>query len=57
MSIPSHQLVNGELRREQDGITARCVCGWVSGGHFTSLAAAAAFRDHQEKATEPQPVN
>lgn len=53
----SHGLVGGTLRREEDGITARCQCGWVSRGHFSSLAASAAFRDHQEKATEPQPVD
>lgn len=56
MAIPSHTLTEG-LQRDQDGITARCTCGWVSRGHFTSLMASAAFREHQEQATRPQPVD
>lgn len=56
MSIPSHTLRDG-LERDLDGITARCTCGWVSRGHFTSLAASAAFRDHQEQAAKPQPAD
>lgn len=47
-STTGHELVNKNLTRDCQGITARCKCGWVSGGHFTSLAASAAFMDHQE---------
>lgn len=41
------------LTREGRGITARCKCGWVSGGHFTSLAASAALQDHKERCGQP----
>lgn len=44
-----HELEDGTLQREGSGITARCKCGWVSAGHFSSLTASAAFRDHQEQ--------
>lgn len=47
-----HKLVDNTLVREQRGITARCVCGWVSGGHFTSLSASAAMQDHKERCGE-----
>lgn len=47
-----HKLVDGTLKRDDKGITARCDCGWVSGGHFTSLAASAAMMDHQEQEAE-----
>lgn len=57
MGIPSHLLVDGILTCEQAGITARCECGWTSRGHFSSLAASAAFREHQEKAALPQPAD
>lgn len=50
--MDDHKLVDGTLKREDAGITARCECGWVSGGHFTSLGASAAFLDHQEKCAE-----
>jgi hypothetical protein len=56
MSTASHSL-NGGLNRDESGITAKCTCGWVSRGHFTSLAASAAFRDHVEAAAKPQPVD
>lgn len=46
--MAEHKLVDDTLTREGNGITARCVCGWVSTGHFSSFAASAAFRDHQE---------
>jgi hypothetical protein len=46
--LPGHRLVDDTLTREQDGILARCTCGWSSGGHFSSMAASAAFREHQE---------
>lgn len=43
-----HQLVDGTLKTERGGITARCECGWVSAGHFSSFAASVAFQGHQE---------
>ena len=54
--MPSHSLIDGTLTRGPDGIDARCTCGWRSLGHFSSLAASAAFREHQEEATKPQPA-
>jgi len=45
-----HQLVDGILVREDDEIIARCTCGWASGGHFTTLAASAAFKEHRDAA-------
>lgn len=57
MSIPSHMLRDGALTRDEAGITAQCECGWVSRGHFSSLAASAAFRAHVEDAQKPQPVD
>ena len=47
--MAEHKLVDGALKREGDGITARCECGWVSAGHFSSLAASAAMQDHKEQ--------
>ena len=50
-----HKLVDNCVRvvRDKDGkaqgITARCECGWVSGGHFSGMGASAAFMDHQEQ--------
>lgn len=44
-----HELVDGTLTRSASGIAAICTCGWRSAGHFTSLAASCAFRDHQEQ--------
>jgi len=46
--MQKHQLVDGTLKRDEGGITARCVCGWTS-SHWSSLSASAAFRDHQEE--------
>jgi hypothetical protein len=43
-----HRLVDDTLTRDADGITARCTCGWESRGHFSSMAASALFREHQE---------
>lgn len=45
-----HRLINDTLTVERDkgGIFARCVCGWHSGPHFTSLSASSAFEDHKE---------
>lgn len=47
-----HQLVDKTLVTERGGITARCVCGWVSSGHFSSLGASAAFQDHKEQCSQ-----
>lgn len=44
-----HELAGGGLlTRGPKGIDAVCVCGWFSKGHFTSLSASAAFREHQD---------
>lgn len=50
--MAEHRLIDGALKRTMDGIAARCECGWVSAGHFSSLAASAAFRDHQDTADQ-----
>lgn len=57
MGIPAHNLQDGELKRDENGIVARCQCGWVSGGHFSSLAASAAHREHVENCQKPQPAD
>lgn len=46
-----HKLVDGTLKREPNAIVARCQCGWSS-HHFTSLAASAAFQEHQEQCAD-----
>lgn len=46
--MSEHKLVSGSLVRQESGIVARCECGWASGGHFSSFAASAAFREHKE---------
>ena len=46
--MAEHKLVGGTLTRNEDGIVARCTCGWSS-AHFSSMAASAAFQDHQER--------
>ena len=48
---PRHCLTDETLTREADGIMARCTCSWSSRGHFSSMAASAAFREHQETAS------
>lgn len=53
--MANHKLIGGTLKREADQIVARCECGWIS-RHFTSLAASAAFMDHQERAGEAVPA-
>jgi hypothetical protein len=49
-----HELVNGTLTREDDGIMARCTCGWSTRGRFSSFAASASFQEHQEQADKPK---
>ena len=52
--MSTHKLVNGTLTHDTGGgIVARCTCGWSS-EHFSSMAASAAFMDHQER-NEPTP--
>jgi hypothetical protein len=55
--MTEHKLVNDTLTREKDGIAARCVCGWASLAHFTSLAASVAFQDHQKATVKAQIIN
>lgn len=45
--MPDHRLIDGTLITDSAGITARCECGWVSGGYFSSLLASAAFAHHK----------
>lgn len=47
--MTEHKLIDNTVKREKEGIAARCQCGWVSGGHFSSLGASAAMQDHREK--------
>jgi len=42
----NHKLEDDTLRVEPSGIVARCVCGWVSAGHFSSMTASSAMMDH-----------
>lgn len=43
-----HQLVDDTLYCEEGGIIGRCTCGWDTGHRFSSMAASAAFADHQD---------
>lgn len=47
--MTNHKLVDDTLVRERDGIVTRCTCGWVSGGHFSSMGASAALIIHKEE--------
>jgi hypothetical protein len=47
--VVNHELIDGTLVTEKGGIFARCVCGWVSGPHISSIVASAAFMDHQNE--------
>lgn len=49
-----HELEDGTLKRDGKAIVARCKCGWSS-SHFSSLAASAAFQDHQETCAKEPP--
>lgn len=53
--MTEHRLVNDTLVHESGGIVARCVCGWSSGGHFSSMGASAAMMDHKEKCERQRP--
>ena len=50
MANKPHILEAGALSVERDGIMAKCVCGWISRGHFSSMGASVAFMNHQEQA-------
>lgn len=52
--MTEHKLVDETLKRESTGIAARCECGWVSAGHFSSLGASAAMQDHKEQCAAQQ---
>lgn len=49
-----HELVDNTLCFEREksgtakGIIGRCTCGWSTGYRFSSFAASAALREHQE---------
>jgi len=51
--LDRHWLMGETLTREHDGILARCICGWTSRGHFSSMAASAAFQNHLDDMTRP----
>lgn len=44
-----HALVDDTLTVEAGGIEARCICGWVSSDHFSSMAASVAFQQHKDE--------
>lgn len=46
--MAEHKLINGTLVVTQDGVVAKCSCGWVSRPCFTSMTASCLFMDHQE---------
>lgn len=46
--LTPHELVDGTLYVEGDGIIGRCTCGWNTGKRFSSFTASAAFQDHLE---------
>ena len=50
--MAEHRLEGGTLNADDDGVKARCTCGWSSGARFSSAAASVAFRDHQEEAAK-----
>jgi hypothetical protein len=45
-----HRLIGNTLKADEDGIYAKCTCGWVSRPCFSSLIASNEFCDHQEEA-------
>jgi len=47
----AHGLVDDTLVIETNGVRATCECGWSSRGHFSGMAASAAFRQHLEDVT------
>lgn len=46
----AHELIDGSLVVEADGVVARCVCGWTSGPRFSGMIASNAFNEHKENA-------
>jgi len=51
--MSEHKLIGGKLVKESEGVVARCVCGWVSGGHFSGFSASAAMMEHQDEHSGP----
>lgn len=49
---PKHVLVGKTLVIEDEGIFARCVCGWSSRARISSFSASLAFAEHVENADE-----
>jgi hypothetical protein len=45
-----HRLIGNTLKADEDGVYAKCICGWVSRPCFSSLIASNEFCDHQEEA-------
>jgi hypothetical protein len=43
-----HELVGNEVVATENGVTARCTCGWSSGYRFSGMVASALFRQHLE---------
>jgi len=46
--MTEHRLIDDTLTIEEDGVHARCICGWDSGGRFSSMVASVAFAEHCE---------
>jgi hypothetical protein len=44
-----HELIDGTLFIEKQGIIGRCICGWSTGHRFSLTAASAAFQDHKDQ--------
>ena len=43
-----HKLKNNCVVATNDGVEAKCLCGWRSSGHFSGMGASAAFQGHLE---------
>jgi hypothetical protein len=50
-----HDLVGNEVVATENGVVARCTCGWTSGLCFSGMVASALFREHLEEVGEAQP--
>jgi len=46
--MTKHKLVDDTLIVDNTGIIARCQCGWISRGHFSSMSASVDFQEHLE---------
>jgi hypothetical protein len=47
--VAKHELIDGVLVGTDDGIVARCKCGWTSGPRFSSFVASVAFMEHEDE--------